>query len=206
MKQQVSARNFGATAALLIALACNAASGPAQALEVVGVNFQPHSLVEGTKLQLNGAGMRQQADTPLYTAGLYLEHKASTAEEALLSKGAKQIRVVMLRDVYGRDFGTLLSRGLTTNSNDDQLYNLIPEIMDLGTLIAERGKLEAGDSFVIDWSATQGTTIRVTQRSSRKPAVEVFAKPDVIGALMRIWLGQQPADAGLKAALLGKAA
>jgi hypothetical protein len=205
MKQQVSARNFGAIAALLVALACNAAAVPAQALEVAGVNFQPQSLTQGTKLQLNGAGVRQQAATPLYTAGLYLEKKASTAEEVLQARGAKQIRVVMLREVNSRDFGAMLSRGLVTNSNDDQLSNLIPEIMDLGTLIAERGKLEAGDSFVIDWSATQGTTIRVTQRSSRKPAIEVFAKPDVIGALMRIWLGEQPADAGLKAALLGKA-
>ena len=205
MKQQVSTRNFGAVAALLVALACNAAAVPAQALEVAGVNFQPQSLLKGTKLQLNGAGVRQQAATPLYTAGLYLERKASTAEEVLQARGAKQIRVVMLREVNSRDFGALLSRGLVTNSNDDQLSNLIPEIMDLGTLIAERGKLEAGDSFVIDWIATQGTTIRVTQRSSRKPAIEVFAKPDVIGALMRIWLGEQPADAELKAALLGKA-
>lgn len=205
MKQQVSARNFGAVVALLVALACNAAVVPAQALEVAGVNFQPQSLAKGTKLQLNGAGVRQQASTPLYTAGLYLEQKASTAQEVLLARGAKQIRVVMLREVNSRDFAALLSRGLVTNSDDDQLSNLIPEIMDLGTLIAERGKLEAGDSFVIDWSATQGTTIRVTQRSSRKPAIEVFAKPDVIGALMRIWLGEHPADSDLKAALLGKA-
>ncbi len=204
MKQQVSTRILGAAAALLVALACNAAAVPAQALEVAGVNFQPQAMVKGTKLQLNGAGVRQQSAAPLYTAGLYLEQKAGTADAALLNKGAKQIRVVMLRDVNSRDFGALLSRGLITNSNDDQLFNLIPEIMDLGTLIAERGKLEAGDSFVIDWSATQGTTIRVTQRSSRKPAIEVFAKPDVIGALMRVWLGNNPADADLKAALLGK--
>ena len=205
MKQPVSARNFGAIAALFVALACHVAAAPALALEVAGVNFQPQSLVAGNKLQLNGAGVRRQASTPLYIAGLYLEEKASTAEGALLSKGAKQIRVVMLRDVNSRDFGALLSRGLVTTSNDDQLSNLIPEIMDLGTLIAERGKLQAGDSFVIDWTSTQGTTIRVTQRGSRKPAVEVFAKPDVIGALMRIWLGDSPADAELKAALLGKA-
>lgn len=78
-----------------------------------------------------------------------------------------------------RDFGKLLSRGLVDNSNDDKLSNLIPEIMDLGTLIA--------------------------QHSSRKPAIEIFAKPNLIGALLRIWLGEQPADAVLKAALLGKA-
>lgn len=204
MKQPLTARHFGPIAALFIALVGLVAALPALAVEVAGINFPLQSLVKGTKLQLNGAGVRQQASTSLYAAGLYLENKASTAEDALLSKGAKQIRVVMLREVNSRDFGALLSRGLVTTSNDDQLSNLIPEIMDLGTLIAERGKLQAGDSFVIDWSATQGTTIRVTQRGSRKPAIEVFAKPDVIGALMRIWLGDNPADADLKAALLGK--
>ena len=122
-----------------------------------------------------------------------------------MTQGTKQLRVVMLRELNSRDFDELVSRGLVGNSSDEQLSNLIPEIMDLGTLISQRGKLKPGDSFVIDWSATQGTTIRVHERSRRKPAIEVFAKPDLIGALMRIWLGENPADAGLKAALLGKA-
>lgn len=204
MKQSVFTRKLGATAALLVALACTATLLPVQALEVAGVNFKPQTLVKGAKLQLNGAGVRQEADKPLYTAGLYLEKKAETAQEALQAPGPKQVRVVMLREVNSRDFGEMLSRGLVGNSNDEVLSNLIPEIMDLGTLIAQRGKLKPGDSFVIDWSATQGTTIRVHQRSSRKPAIEVFAKPDLIGALLRIWLGEQPADTQLKAALLGK--
>ncbi len=191
---------------LVLALACNAAIRPAHALDVAGVKFQPQSHVKGTTLLLNGAGIRQQAAAPLYTAGLYLEKRATTPEEALQTQGSKQVRVVMLREVNSREFSELLSKGLVGNSSNEELSNLIPEIMDLGTLIAERGKLLPGDSFVIDWSAANGTSIRVNQRGSRKPAIEVFAKPDLISALMRIWLGAQPADAGLKAALLGKAA
>ncbi len=204
MKTHVSIQNLAATAALLITLAC-AGAAPAQALEVAGVRFKPQLQVKGTTLQLNGAGVRERSSVALYSAGLYLEKRASTAEEAVMNPGAKQLRVVMLREVNSRDFGELLSRGLVGNSSDEQLSNLIPEIMDLGTLIAQHGKLQPGDSFVIDWSATQGTTIRVQERSQRKPAIEVFAKPDLIGALLRIWLGDSPADARLKAALLGKA-
>lgn len=203
MTLQRSTRNFGATVTLLMALTC-AATVSAQAFEVAGVDFQPQSQVKGATLQLNGAGVRKQSAAPLYRAGLYLEQKASTAEAALMTPGAKQVRVVMLREVSSRDFGALLARGLIGNSTDEELSNLIPEIMDLGTLIAQRGKLKPGDSFVIDWSATEGTTIRVNQRGSRKPSIEVFAKPDLIGALMRIWLGEHPADADLKIALLGK--
>jgi Chalcone isomerase-like len=206
MKQRITTRISGCTASLLLALTLSTASGLAQAVEVAGVNFQPQSSVKGTNLQLNGAGVRRQGAVPLYTAGLYLQQKTDSAEEVLASQGAKQIRVVMLRAVNSRDLGALLSRGLVTNSTDDELSNLIPEIMDIGTLIAERRKLKTGDSFVIEWSATQGTTIRVMQRGTRKAVVEVFTKPDVINALLRIWLGSNPADADLKAALLGKSA
>ena len=104
MKQSVFTRKLGATAALLVALACTATLLPVQALEVAGVNFKPQTLVKGTKLQLNGAGVRQEADKPLYTAGLYLEKKAETAQEALQARGPKQVRVVMLREVNSRDF------------------------------------------------------------------------------------------------------
>ena len=206
MKQRITTRISGCTASLLLALTLSTAGGLAQAVEVAGVNFQPQSSVKGTNLQLNGAGVRRQGAVPLYTAGLYLQQKTDSAEEVLASQGAKQIRVVMLRAVNSRDLGALLSRGLVTNSKDDELSNLIPEIMDIGTLIAERRKLKTGDSFVIEWSATQGTTIRVMQRGTRKAVVEVFTKPDVINALLRIWLGSNPADADLKAALLGKSA
>lgn len=206
MKQRITTRISVCTASLLLALTLSTAGGLAQAVEVAGVNFQPQSSVKGTNLQLNGAGVRRQGAVPLYTAGLYLQQKTDSAEEVLASQGAKQIRVVMLRAVNSRDLGALLSRGLVTNSKDDELSNLIPEIMDIGTLIAERRKLKTGDSFVIEWSATQGTTIRVMQRGTRKAVVEVFTKPDVINALLRIWLGSNPADADLKAALLGKSA
>ena len=189
---------------VVLALACYGALSPAHAKEVAGISYQTQSLVKGTALLLNGAGVRQGASSSVYTAGLYLEHKTLAADEVMQSKGAKQIRIVMLREVSGREFGDMLAKGLTRNTSDDDLFALIPEIMGLGTLIAERGKLLPGDSVVIDWNAVNGTSIRVSQRSNSSPVIEVFAKPALISALMRIWLGPDPADAKLKDALLGK--
>ena len=205
MKNTVSTRWPFVTKALrALALTASALALPAHALNVSGVQFSPQSSFKGSTVQLNGAGVRQLANRPLYAAGLYLEKKASTPEAVLQAAGAKKIRVVMLRTIQSAEFGDLLSKGLLGNSSDDALANLIPEIMDLSTLIAQHGKLQRGDSFVIDWSATEGTTIHVNQRASKKPAVEVFVKRDLIDALLRIWLGDKPADATLKAALLGQ--
>ncbi|OYU43385.1 MAG: hypothetical protein CFE44_18685 [Burkholderiales bacterium PBB4] len=179
---------------------------PAQALEVAGVHYAPQKQSGTATLVLNGAGVRQLARKSLYTAALYLENKQTAAGAVMADQGAKQLNVTLLRDVTSREINALLSRGLTTNSSDDQLVEIIPEIMDLGSLIAGQGKLRAGDSFQIDWSPTAGTTIVVRDRSQPKPTVEVFAKPDLIGAMMRIWLGTNPADEKLKAALLGQGA
>ena len=188
MKNHLFARRLSVPAVLLFAaLAVFASALPARALDVAGVNYRPVTTVKGVSLQLNGAGVRQVATEPLYTAGLYLEQKANTSQGVLQAKGSKQVRVVMLRETTGKEMGDLLAQGLIGNSSDDELANLIPELMDLGTLSAERGKLRAGDSFQIDWTAKGGTTISVIQRGSRKPAIEVFAKPDLIGAMMRLW-------------------
>ena len=207
MKNHISAGRLSVPAMLVFAaLAVFTATLPAWALDVAGVNYRPVTTVEGVSLRLNGAGVRQFASSPLYTAGLYLEQKSSTTQGVLQAKGAKQVRVVMLRETTGKEMGDLLAQGLIGNSSDEDLANLIPEIMELGTLIAERGSLRQGDSFQIDWTATSGTTITVIQHGSRKPVIEVFAKPELIGAMMRMWIGEHPADPALKAALLGQGA
>ena len=207
MKNHISAGRLSVPAMLVFAaLAVFTATLPAWALDVAGVNYRPVTTVEGVSLRLNGAGVRQFASSPLYTAGLYLEQKSSTTQGVLQAKGAKQVRVVMLRETTGKEMGDLLAQGLIGNSSDEDLANLIPEIMELGTLIAERGTLRQGDSFQIDWTATGGTTITVIQNGSRKPVIEVFAKPELIGTMMRMWIGEHPADPALKAALLGQGA
>lgn len=192
--------------ALCLALVGSALTAPAWALEVSGVSYTPQKQAGATTLVLNGAGVRRMANTDLYTAALYLEQKLTVPEAVIANKGAKQLVVTLLRDVNSREINELLSRGLTSNSSDDELAEIIPEIMDLSSLIASQGKLKAGDSFQIDWSAVAGTTITVRERSQPEPTVEVFAKPDLINAMMRIWLGARPADEKLKTALLGQGA
>ena len=133
MKNHISAGRLSVPAVLLFAaLAVFTATLPALALDVAGVNYRPVTTLQGVNLQLNGAGVRQVASSPLYTAGLYLEQKANTTQGVLQAKGAKQVRVVMLRETNGKEMGDLLAQGLIGNSSDEELTNLIPEIMELG--------------------------------------------------------------------------
>jgi hypothetical protein len=173
------------------------------AVEVAGVNYAAQLQSGSELLLLNGAGIRKKASTNLYSAALYLSNPARSPEEVLASTGPKQLRVFMLQDVNSRDMGDMLSRGLVTNNRDDDLAAIVPEMLELGSFIADRGKLRVGDGFQIEWNPAVGTTITVFQRDETKPIRHVFDKKDLIAPMMKIWLGTKPADPELKAALLG---
>lgn len=184
----------------LLVLCCvlTATALPARALDAAG-----------TPLQLNGTGVRHQAGGGLYTVSLYLDKKLVTPADILGSPGAKQLRVVMLRDASAAEMGDLLARGMVANASDDELSRLVPALFSLGKMFGDQKKLVAGDSFQIDWQPGQDMTIRIYSGASAVQGattmVQSFSQPELSGVMLRLWLGAAPADPGLKKALLGQA-
>ena len=185
----VAALGFGASAAL------------AQAV-VSGVKYDETTDLRGTKLQLNGAGVRYKAVFKVYTAGLYLSKKAGSPEEALAASGAKRMSIVMLRDIDSSELGKLFSRGMEDNMDKAAFSKLVPGVMRMSQIFSDYKKLSTGDSFAIDWIPGVGTIITVKGVQQGEP----FKEPEFYNALLRIWLGPNPADWKLKDALLGRPA
>lgn len=179
-----------------------AAFGAAQAqvTEVGGIKFDQQIQVHGTPLQLNGAGVRYKAIFKVYAAGLYLTKKASTPEAVLGSPGPRRMNIVMLRDIDGNELGKLFTRGMEQNASREDFAKSIPGTIKMGEIFAAKKKLAAGESFQVDWVPGQGTYILV----NGKPMAEPIKEPEFYSSLIKIWLGNQPADAALKDALLGK--
>jgi hypothetical protein len=88
------------------------------------------------------------------------------------------------------------------NATKEEFAKSIPGTIKMGEMFAARKKLAAGDWFTVDYLPGTGTVISV----NGKPQLEPIKEPEFFSALMHIWLGQHPADAQLKDALLGKAA
>jgi hypothetical protein len=84
---------------------------PAQAQEtdVGGVRHPASVSVQGTNLQLNGAGIRYKAVFKVYTAGLYLSQKADTPEAVLAATGPKRMHITMLREIDANELGKLFT-------------------------------------------------------------------------------------------------
>jgi len=187
------------TAGAALLLACGAA---AATIDVGGVKMDDSADVRGSRLVLNGAGVRYKAVFKVYAAGLYLGQKQGTPEEVLAAPGAKRIQVTMLRDIDANELGKLFTRGVQDNATQEQMSRLIPGLMRMSQIFSDQKKLVAGDAFMIDWVPASGTVVSVKGIAQGEPVKE----PEFYNAMLRIWLGPQPADWKLKEALLGKGA
>ena len=177
-------------------------SAIAQTVTVADVKYEETTSLGGTTLQLNGAGVRYKAVFKVYTAGLYLDKKAGSAQDVAALKGPKRMSITMLREIDSTELGKLFSRGMEDNMDRAAFSKLIPGVLRMSQIFSDHKKLQAGDQFMIDWIPGTGTVITV----KGKPQGEPFKEPEFYNALMGIWLGNTPADWKLKDALLGKPA
>ena len=181
-----------------LAISFNAASAP---LDVGGVKMEDAIELQGSKLQLNGAGVRYRAVFKVYAAGLYLGKRAGTPEEVFAAPGPKRMSITLLREVDANDLGKAFTKGFEENSPKAEMSKLIPGLLKMGQIFSDQKKMVAGENFTIDWIPGTGTVISVKGKQQGEP----FKEPEFYAALMRIWLGNSSADDKLKDALLGKA-
>ncbi len=183
-------------AALVCLLSINSS---AATVDVNGVKFEDQTQLNGSTLQLNGAGTRYKAIFKVYAAGLYTGKQVHTPDEVVNQPGPKRLTVTMLRTVDAKELGKLLTRGMEDNVDKASMSKLIPGLIRMGEIFASQKPMVEGDNFMIDWIPGTGSVITVKGQVQGEP----FKEPEFFKALMMIWLGQVPADHKLKEALLG---
>ena len=182
---------------LLIAALLSASVAQA-ALEVGGVDFKSHETVGKRSLNLNGAGLRTRLTFKIYAMGLYLGKPATSTTEILQDKGAKRIRIVMIRDLDGKQFAEALLAGLERNHDATTLATLQPSTDALLAAVMSAGTARSGTELTLDQLANGATRLQI----NGQPAGEDISDPAFYPALLRIWLGEHPADSELKVDLL----
>lgn len=186
----------------LLALGCLAPLALRAQVTVAGVQYEHDFELRGARLHLNGAGVRYYGPFKVYAAGLYLARQASTPEDALAQPGPKRIAVTMLREIEANELGRMFTRSVQDNLEKASVARLIPGLLRMSQIFSDHKRLQAGDSFTLDWVPGVGTIVSVRG----VPQGEPFREPEFYAALMRIWLGPVPVDWKLKESLLGKKA
>lgn len=170
------------------------AGGSLSAAELAGVSLQDSITVDGTRLTLNGIGLRTKFMVKVYVAGLYLEKPASDAAAIISSDQMRRVEMVMMRDLGRGKITEAVEAGFEKN-NEARMPALKARLDRFNSGIAD---LKEGDRLTITYAPGRGTTL-----SSRSGKTMTIEGKDFADALFSVWLGSYPVDEDLKAGMLG---
>ncbi len=190
-------KTLASGAALALAIALPAAA----AIDVNGIKFEDTNKVGGKDLKLNGAGMRTKLVIKVYAAGLYLPEKSRNVADILKMDGPRRVTLVMARDISSEDLGKAFMDGINENLDKAEKAKIVGQIGKFGEMFASVDQIRKGDVLHMDWIPGTGTVCELNGKRIGEPASDI----NFYNAVLRIWLGEKPADRSLKPALLGDA-
>jgi hypothetical protein len=197
----IAMTKFSFKALLAGAFLSFAFSQGASAAEVSGVKFADTAKVAGKELQLNGLGVRYKFLFKVYAAGLYLQEKHSTVEDVLKADGPRRMQLVMMRPVSSDEFGEAFMSGINNNLDTKDKSKIVTQISKFGEMFALLDALKKGDVLDLDWVPGTGTTCYL----NGKRIGDITPDVAFYNSILKIWLGDKPADTALKPKLLAAA-
>lgn len=167
----------------------------ALATEVEDVLVADTANVGGQVLLLNGAGVRSKLFFDIYIGALYLPAKTGHAEKIISSVGNKRVWMYFLYSEVGHEkLVDGWNKGFKKNQSKADMVALQPRLDAFNAFFTDMKK---GDELTFDFIAEQ-TLVYINGHQAGSIAGNDFQQ-----ALLAVWLGKEPADDGLKAAMLG---
>lgn len=181
--------------ALAFLLCVSSISLPVLARECEGVNMPDQVSVDGTKLLLNGMGVREATifNVNVYVAGLYLQKRSNDGAKIAAAEEPKQMLLVFVRDVSKSDMAEAIQKGFTRAAGDG--YGKLK--LRVERLMAALPEFKKGDRFTLTYRPGKGVELKSSHASV------TIEGADFAQSLFSIWLGKNPPNAGLKRGLLG---
>ncbi len=159
-------------------------------------SFPPTITVDGRDLRLNGQGIRKKVIISVYAAALYTATPSGDPKALIAADEPKRVIMHFLYKVGADSINEAWRKGFAANSGP--AMPALKERLDrfIGLFTEEMRK---GETIVLTYTPAGGTRVEV--KGVAKGSVE---GADFVKALLAVWLGESPADAGLKKGLLGK--
>lgn len=181
-----------------ITLLCLSLSFQVQAKELAGVFVEDSiSASNGKTLLLNGMGLREKLWIDVYVGSLYLPRKANNVAEVLSLPGALRIQMdFVYKEVASDKLIEAWKEGFENNQSADNLKQLQSRMEQFYSYFEQSAKKH--DRYSIDYTPEEGTRV-----SKNGTLLGVIEGDDFKNALVEIWLGNFPADKGLKKGMLG---
>ena len=169
-----------------------------QAAELSGVFIKDQIIAEnGETLLLNGVGLREKLWVDVYVGSLYLVTRTDNVADILSASHANRIQMdFVYKEVAKEKLLKAWKEGFTKNQDKETLSALQGRIDQFYSYFDQN--VVAKDQYILDYIPGKGTTI-----TKNNKVLGLIPGEDFKNALMEIWLGNFPADKGLKRGMLG---
>ena len=182
---------------LIVTLASLMITSLAVAKDIGGAKL-PDSLMAGDdKLLLNGAGLRKKLFIKVYAGALYLTKYSQDPQKIIRADEPMAVRMHFIHDgVSSKKLINGWNEGFH-NATGGNITNIKQEIDQFNAFFTD----EAKKNDIYDIIYTPGQGVRVFIKGKLMGTIEGL---DFKKALFSIWLGEKPADSGLKKGMIGK--
>ena len=174
-------------------------TGQAGSLDIGGVKVEESLTIYNNTLLLNGAGLVSNGKTPSYVVQIYAKQKFRTLDELFSAPGPKRLALIAIKEVDTGPIVKMFNRNVDETAGRSDRAKLIPGLMSIGEIFKANRVLKPGDVLTMDWVPISGLVIYLGGKLQGQP----YREPELFRAAMGIWVGEIPADAKVKDALLG---
>jgi len=173
-------------------------SQPVISQEVEGVNIPDQAVLSNNaKVALNGAGVRTKFFFDIYIGALYTENKSSSSQQIFSQVGSKRVLMHFLYDDLAKEKITdAWTEGFKANNSEAEYQKLQTRLNYFNEFFSDMKK---GEQVRMDYIPNNGTEVWVNDKLRG-----TIKGSDFNIALLKVWLGDEPADNSLKEAMLGK--
>lgn len=167
------------------------------AKDIAGVSVPDSvTLPNNINLVLNGSGIRTKFFFDIYVGSLYLTAPTKDIQQVLSDTSSKRVSMHILYDDLAREkITSAWTEGFEDNNSDKQFMSLKARLERFNAFFPD---LKKGDVIHMDYIPAMGT--QVTVNNQVKGSIE---GEDFNAALLKVWLGDSPADSDLKSAMMG---
>ena len=163
--------------------------------KIAGLALPDTYTIGDQTLTLNGAGVRSKFFLKIYVGAIYLAETSSDSTAILALPGPKSMQMSMLyKKVEAEKITNGWTDGFRANLTGDEFKQLHNRLRQFNALFPA---LNEGDTVHMDYSPGSGTRLSI----NGKP-LGVIQGEDFIAALLKVWIGEHPADPDLKKGLL----
>ena len=170
----------------------------AQAAEVSGVKLADSVHLGSRDLALNGAGLRTKLFFKVYVAALYLTERQAAANAIIADENPQRVALHMLRNLSDEQLLNAFNEAIVANHTKAEMIVLETPLKQMTEIFHQVKEIKVGDVITLDYLPGSGTQISLNGAAHGTITGDIFHR-----ALLKIWLGENPAQDSLKLKLLG---